>query len=146
MRWEIDCQAWRSKLLLFGITSAWGSLPAADGLCRALGSSPVFSTEPGLSLRRAPGSPRKGVSLRLAGLRKACCNSCTDITVPQQEAVYQSHVGHESLLVTEVGAVHLGEVLQAHPGQVSPAQDRASVPADPLDYVTNRRSIDWKLM
>ena len=87
------------------------------------------------------GSQREGVSLR-----KTCCSTCTDITVAQQEAAYLSHVGQDSLLVTEVGAVHLGEVLQAQPGQLSPAQERASVPADPLDYVTYRRSIYWKLM
>ena len=144
MSWEIDCQAWRSKLLLlFGVTSTWGSLPAADGLGRAWLESGLLN---GAGAVSSSGSPREGVSLSLAGLRKACCSTCTDITVPQQEAVYQSHVGHESLLVTEVGAVHLGEVLQAQPGQVSPAQERVSVPADPLDYVTYRRSIYWKLM
>ena len=84
------------------------------------------------------GSQREGVSLR-----KTCCSTCTDITVAQQEAAYLSHVGQDSLLVTEVGAVHLGEVLQqAQPGQVSPAQERASVLAVLLDYVTYRRSID----
>ena len=122
--WEIDCQAWRSKLLLlFGVTSTWGSLPAADGLGRAWFESGLLN---GAGAVSSSGSPREGVSLRLAGLRKACCSTCTDITVAQQEAVYLSHVSHESLLVTEVGDVHLGEVLQAQPGQVSPAQERAS--------------------
>ena len=144
MSWEIDCQAWRSKLLLlFGVTSTRGSLPAADGLGRAWLESGILNGAEAVS---SSGSQREGVSLRLAGLRKTCCSTCTDSTVPQQEAVYLSHVGHESLLVTEVGDVHLGEVLQAHPGQVSPAQEIASVPAVPLDYVNYRRSIDWKLM
>ena len=120
MSWEIDCQAWRSKLLLlFEVTSTWGSLPAADGLGRAWLESGLLN---GAGAVSSSGSPREGVSLSLAGMRKTCCcSTCTDITVAQQEAVYLSHVGHESLLVTAVGAVHLGEVLQAQPGQVSPA-------------------------
>ena len=126
-------------LLLFGVTSTWGSLPAADGLGRAWLESGLLN---GAGAVSSSGSPREGVSLRLAGLRKACCSTCTDTTVAQQEAAYLSHVGHESILVTDVGDVHLGEVLQAQPGQVSPAQERASALAVPLDYVTYRRSID----
>ena len=114
-------------------------MPAADGLGRAWLESGLLK---GAGAVSSSGSPREGVSLRLEGLRKAWCSTCTDITVAQQEAAYLSYVGHESLLVTEVGDVHLGEVLQAQPGQVSPAQERASVPADSLDYVTYGRSTD----